>query len=64
MAGTLGSEHVEFYNLPEALSFARADAEDGEADLELWIDGLYIFVHQDKGWPHRICNMAAAPSSP
>lgn len=46
---------VEFDNLPTALSFARADADATEADIELWMGGTYVFVHQPTGWPHRLC---------
>ena len=56
LIGVLSDECVEFEDLPTALSFARADAEADESDIELWIEGLYIFVHQDKGWPHPICS--------
>ena len=55
LTGVLSDERVEFGDLPTALSFARADAKAGEADIELWIEGLYIFVHQDEGWPRPIC---------
>lgn len=55
LTGALGGNHIEFDDLRTALSFARADAHGGAADLELWVDGLYIFVHQAQGWPHRIC---------
>jgi hypothetical protein len=49
----------QFNDLPSALAFARAAAESKEADIELWVDGFYIFVHQPTGWPHAVC----APSS-
>lgn len=59
LTGALSDEFVQFTDLPAALSFARADADAGEADIELWVDGLYIFVHQAKGWPHPLCGMPA-----
>ena len=59
LTGALSDECVQFDDLPTALSFARADAEAGESDIELWIEGLYIFVHQDEGWPHPICSTSA-----
>ncbi len=46
---------VRFRDLAAALAFARDDSGAGEADIEFWVDGLYIFVHQKRGWPHRLC---------
>jgi hypothetical protein len=56
LTGALSDECIEFDDLLTALSFARADAKAGESDIELWIEGLYIFVHQNEGWPHPICS--------
>jgi hypothetical protein len=52
---------VEFDDLASALAFARAEAEEKSADIELLVDGLYIFIHQPEGWPHAVC---APPRSP
>jgi hypothetical protein len=52
---------IHFRDLTAALSFARDDADAGEADIELWVEGLYIFVHQARGWPQRLC--APAPTA-
>ena len=46
---------AHFRDLAAALSFARDDAGAGEAEIELWVEGLYIFVHQARGWPQRLC---------
>lgn len=46
---------IHFSDLAVALSFARREAAGAEADIELWADGLYIFVHQPRGWPHVVC---------
>ncbi len=46
---------AHFHDLAGALCFARDDAGGGEADLEFWVEGFYIFVHQTEGWPRRIC---------
>ena len=55
------SEHstIEFPDLPEALAYAREDARAEAADIELWVDGLYLSVHQAPGWPHPICGVSA-----
>ena len=59
VTGTTGTKPLHFRDLPAAVEFARKDASDGEADIELWAEGLYMFVHQEKGWPH--CLYARAP---
>jgi hypothetical protein len=55
LTGTVGKKPTQFCNLPAALEFARKDAGGEEADIELWAEGLYMFVHQEKGWPHCLC---------
>jgi hypothetical protein len=55
------AKSVEFDDLASALAFARAEAEEKSADIELLVDGLYIFIHQPEGWPHAVC---APPRSP
>ena len=60
LTGPVGKEPLHFCDLPEAVEFARKEAGGEEADIELWADGLYyMFVHQEKGWPH--CLYARAP---
>jgi hypothetical protein len=45
---------VQFDSLTAALASARVTAADAEADIDIWMDGLYMFVHQPQGWPRRI----------
>ena len=45
---------VQFDSLTTALASARVTAADAEADIEIWMDGLYMFMHQPQGWPRRI----------
>jgi hypothetical protein len=59
LTGTGDTKPVHFRDLPAAVECARNDACGSEADIELWADGLYMFVHQKKGWPH--CLYARAP---
>jgi hypothetical protein len=59
VTGATDMKPVRFRDLPAAVEFARTDASGSEADIELWADGLYMFVHQKKGWPH--CLYARAP---
>lgn len=58
LSGARSEGCVHFSDLAAALSFARNDASAEEADIELWVDGLYIFVHQSRGWPHHLCTRA------
>jgi hypothetical protein len=55
LSGARCEGSVRFRDLAAALAFARDDSGAEEADIELWVDGLYIFVHQARGWPHRLC---------
>jgi hypothetical protein len=55
---------LQFRDLAAALSFARDDSDAGEADIELWVEGLYIFVHQTRGWPQRLCAPAGTTGVP
>jgi len=55
LSGVRCEDSLRFRDLAAALSYARTDADAEEADIELWVDGLYIFVHQARGWPHRLC---------
>jgi hypothetical protein len=55
LTGALREPAVRFSSLPAAISFAREDAGAAEADIEIWAEGFYAFVHQAEGWPHRIC---------
>ena len=45
---------VQFDSLTTALASARVTAADAEADIDIWMDGLYMYVHQPQGWPRRI----------
>jgi hypothetical protein len=55
LTGTVGQKPTRFGDLPAAMEFARKAAGSEEADIELWAEGLYMFVHQTKGWPHCLC---------
>jgi hypothetical protein len=59
LTGTADKKPLRFCDLPEAVEFARKEARGGEADIELWAEGLYMFVHQERGWPH--CLYAPTP---
>jgi hypothetical protein len=44
-----------FSALPAALDDARELTNAAEALIEVRVDGVYACVHQEQGWPHRIC---------
>jgi len=60
LEGCTASAPASFDNLAAALAFARGDSNAGEATIELRVDGLYVCVHQPKGWPQRIRGKTAA----
>ena len=41
-------------SLSASIDFARAACEAAPATIELVVDGMYIVVHQDHGWPRQI----------
>ena len=45
-----------FPNLATALDFARVESDAEAATIEMFLDGLYICLHQPKGWPHPVCS--------
>jgi len=44
-----------FNALPAALDCARELTNAAEALIEVRVSGVYACVHQEPGWPHRIC---------
>jgi hypothetical protein len=44
-----------FADLPAALDCAKHDGEMAPATIELRVSGLYVCIHQDQGWPQRVC---------
>jgi hypothetical protein len=59
--GAVGGSQ-RFASLPAAINFARETTNAAETLIELRIDEFYACVHQDAGWPHRICAPAKAAS--
>ena len=47
--------HRRFADLPAALDCAKDDGELAPATIELRVSGLYVCIHQDQGWPQRVC---------
>ena len=60
LTGTAAQKPKHFCDLVAAMELAHQDARGEEVDIELWAEGLYMFVHQEKGWPHVLCARAPA----
>ena len=54
LASTPEGAALPFESLAAALASARITAADAEADIEIWMDEFYVFVHQPQGWPRCI----------
>jgi hypothetical protein len=55
LAGVSDACAGSFPDLATALDSARRASDAEVATIEMWVDGLYICIHQPKGWPQRIC---------
>jgi len=42
-------------DLPAALDCARRACDAAPATIQVRVDGMYICMHQPKGWPRRMC---------
>lgn len=52
-------------NLPSlsaSLDYARKQCDAAPATIELFIDGFYAVIHQERGWPRRIVASASDSS--
>jgi len=54
LASTPEGAALPFESLAAALACARITAANAEADIEIWMDRFYVFVHQPHGWPSCI----------
>ena len=64
LRGVPGHAVRAFAELAEALEWAKRACNSGPALIELHIDDLYIVVHQQTGWPNKICRpRGALPTS-
>jgi hypothetical protein len=41
-------------SLSASIDYARAACRAAPATIELVVDGMYIVIHQDRGWPRQI----------
>jgi hypothetical protein len=53
LGGTAQSKMRRFADLPSALDGARRACDADAATIEIQVDGLYVCIHQPKGWPQR-----------
>jgi len=49
---------AEFADLSEGLEYAKRECASAPAVIELFVDGLYLVVYQEKGWPRQLCRPA------
>lgn len=49
---------ARFDHLAEGLEYAKRECASAPAVIELFIDGLYAVVYQERGWPHQLCRPA------
>jgi hypothetical protein len=45
---------AHFPSLSASLDYARKECAAAPATIELLIDGFYVVIHQERGWPRRI----------
>jgi hypothetical protein len=53
--GTKDTVPHRFPSLDTAIDYARRDSDAEPATIEIWVEGMYICVQQEQGWPERIC---------
>ena len=53
-----------FQGLSEGLEWAERECSSAPALIELHIDGFYAVVHQEQGWPHKLCRPASGSHAP
>jgi hypothetical protein len=41
-------------SLSTSIDYAREECAAAPATIELLVDGLYMVVHQERGWPRRL----------
>jgi hypothetical protein len=41
-------------SLPATLEYARKECAAAPATIELLIDGLYVVINQERGWPRQV----------
>ena len=56
LVGANSAPARSFPDLAKALDFARVESDAEAATIEMFVDGLYICLHQPKGWPHPVCS--------
>ena len=47
-------------SLSASIDYAREECAAAPATIELFIDGFYVVVHQERGWPRRLIASAKA----
>jgi hypothetical protein len=58
ITGLPGQSVAEFADLSEGLEYAKRECASAPTVIELFVDGLYLVVYQERGWPHQLCRPA------
>jgi hypothetical protein len=62
-----GPSSVPVSHLPSlsaSLDYARKQCDAAPATIELYVDGVYIVAHQERGWPKALVAPAIGQSRP
>jgi hypothetical protein len=54
----------DFPSLSASIDYARQACDAAPATIELYVDGMYIVAHQERGWPKALVSSAIARSRP
>ena len=46
-----------FSDLSEGLRWAEHECSAAPAQIEIWVDDLYVFLEQKRGWPRKVCRV-------
>ena len=58
---------AHFPSLSASIDYARKSCNAAQATVELFVDGMYIVVHQERGWPRQLVaseNNRTCPAPP
>jgi hypothetical protein len=62
-----GPSPVPVFDLPSlsaSIDYARQACDAAPATIELYVDGMYIVAHQERGWPKPLVNSEIGRSRP
>jgi hypothetical protein len=54
----------DFPSLSASIDYARQACDAAPATIELYVDGMYIVAHQERGWPKALVGSEIGRSRP